>query len=99
MPSSVSGTAPVGSFPGGKTENGLYDLVGNVFEWTADRFERYPAAEGVAPAAPPPGNNRVIRGGAFNSYEPEHTDPALRFPSDAEAHTHGVGFRCAGDPQ
>lgn len=92
------GTAPVGSFPGGKTQWGLYDLVGNVFEWTADRFERYPAAEGLAPPAPPPGNNRVIRGGAFNSYEPEHTDPALRFPNDAEAHTHGIGFRCAADP-
>jgi formylglycine-generating enzyme required for sulfatase activity len=91
------GTAPVGSFPGGKTENGLFDLVGNVFEWTADRFERYPTADGEA-APPVPGNNRVIRGGGFNSFEPEHTDPALRFPSDADAHTHGIGFRCAADP-
>ncbi|MDC0667310.1 bifunctional serine/threonine-protein kinase/formylglycine-generating enzyme family protein [Nannocystis radixulma] len=92
------GTAPVGSFPGGKTENGLFDLVGNVFEWTADRFERYPTTEGEPPP-PMPGNNRVIRGGAFNSSEPEHTDPALRFPNDADAHTHGIGFRCAGDPR
>ncbi|MFY0541676.1 SUMF1/EgtB/PvdO family nonheme iron enzyme [Nannocystis pusilla] len=69
-----------------------------MFEWTADRFERYPTAEGE-PAPPMPGNNRVIRGGAFNSSEPEHTDPALRFPNDADAHTHGIGFRCAADPR
>jgi formylglycine-generating enzyme required for sulfatase activity len=41
----------------------------------------------------------VIRGGAFNSFEPEHTDPALRLPYDADAHTHGIGFRCAADPR
>jgi formylglycine-generating enzyme required for sulfatase activity len=92
------GTAPVGSAPAGRTQAGLYDLVGNVFEWTAEPFQPYPKAEGeAAPAAI--GNNRVIRGGAFNSFEPEHTDPALRLPYDADAYTHGIGFRCAADPR
>jgi formylglycine-generating enzyme required for sulfatase activity/serine/threonine protein kinase len=92
------GTSPVGSYSEGRTEAGLYDMVGNVFEWTADRFMAYPASEND----PPPtaqGNTRVIRGGAFNSFEPEHTDPALRLPYDADAHTHGIGFRCAADPR
>jgi formylglycine-generating enzyme required for sulfatase activity len=93
-----AGTSPVGSFSQGRTEAGLYDMVGNVFEWTADRFMSYPKSEND----PPPtaqGNTRVIRGGAFNSFEPEHTDPALRLPYDADAHTHGIGFRCAADPR
>ncbi len=92
------GTAPVGSFPDGRTEAGLFDVVGNVFEWTADPFRPYPKSEGED-APPAITNNRVIRGGAFNSFEPEHTDPALRLPYDADAHTHGIGFRCAADPR
>ena len=91
------GTAPIGSFPEGRTQAGLFDITGNVFEWTADPFRAYPQP-GVE--APPEEltNNRVIRGGAFNSFEPEHTDPALRLPYDADAYTHGIGFRCAADP-
>ncbi|MEZ4452057.1 MAG: bifunctional serine/threonine-protein kinase/formylglycine-generating enzyme family protein [Nannocystaceae bacterium] len=92
-----AGTAPVGSFPRGVTEHGLLDMVGNLFEWTADPFAPFPSKEGV-PAKSVPTNNRVIRGGAFNSAEPEHADPALRYPLDADAHSHGVGFRCAMTP-
>ncbi len=98
------GTAPVGSFPEGKTQAGLLDMTGNVFEWTADEFHPYPKKgaepelEPDASAKPVPTNNRVIRGGAFNSFMPDFTDPALRFPLDASAHSHGVGFRCAKAP-
>ncbi|MCA9656405.1 MAG: SUMF1/EgtB/PvdO family nonheme iron enzyme [Myxococcales bacterium] len=95
------GTAPVGSFPAGRTQWGLDDIAGNVFEWTADPFRLYPGAE---PA--PEGDDsdsraarRVIRGGAFNSFLPDHADPALRFPQAEGAHTHGIGFRCAADPR
>ena len=91
-------TAPVGSFPKGTTERGLLDMTGNVFEWTDDPFLPYPNREG-APPDMVPDMNRVIRGGAFNSVEPEHADPALRYPMDASAHSHGIGFRCAAAPK
>jgi formylglycine-generating enzyme required for sulfatase activity/serine/threonine protein kinase len=90
------GTAPVGSFPAGKTQAGLLDMVGNVFEWTADDFRPYPGAPADTPA---PAGMKVIRGGAFNSSQAEHAEPALRFPQDATAHVHAVGFRCAADPR
>ena len=91
-------TAAVGSFPKGTTERGLLDMTGNVFEWTDDPFLPYPNQEGEPPEMVPD-MNRVIRGGAFNSVEPEHTDPALRYPMDASAHSHGIGFRCAAAPK
>ena len=89
------GTAPVGSFAKGKTQAGLLDMVGNVFEWTADDFKPYPGAPEGTPA---PVGMKVIRGGAFNSSQKEHAEPALRFPQDATAHVHAVGFRCAAEP-
>ena len=88
-----AGTAPVGSFPAGKTQAGLLDMVGNVFEWTADDFKPYPDAPADAP--PAPAGAKVMRGGGFNSSFAEHAEPALRFPQDAAAHVHAVGFRCA----
>ncbi|HRI08757.1 MAG TPA: SUMF1/EgtB/PvdO family nonheme iron enzyme, partial [Nannocystaceae bacterium] len=88
-------TAPVGSFPAGKTQAGLLDMIGNVFEWTADPFAPYPGSE----TATPEGENRVIRGGAFNSTEIEFTNPALRYAASVDTHSHGIGFRCATEPK
>jgi formylglycine-generating enzyme required for sulfatase activity/serine/threonine protein kinase len=88
-----AGTAPVGSFPAGKTEAGLLDMVGNVFEWTADAAVPYPGAPPEATTRLTPG--KVMRGGAFNSSQREHAEPALRFGQDPTAHIHAVGFRCA----
>lgn len=90
------GTSPVGRFAAGRTQWGLDDMAGNVFEWTADRYQPYPGAPEAAQLDDEAvEGRRVIRGGAFNSTLPDHADPALRFPQDETAHTHGIGFRCA----
>jgi formylglycine-generating enzyme required for sulfatase activity/transposase-like protein len=93
-----AGSAPVGSFPLGSSEEGVMDLIGNVFEWTAGGLYPYGRQARVNPRGPSEADSYVIRGGSFNSGLTEFSDPALRFAMPAEARSHAVGFRCAGDP-
>jgi formylglycine-generating enzyme required for sulfatase activity len=89
------GTAPVGSFPDGKTKYGAFDVVGNVWEWTADWFETYKADEQVNPKGAPAGERKAIRGGGWNGGVALWLDPAFRYHQLATATAPGIGFRCA----
>lgn len=92
-----SGSAPVGSFPLGATREGVMDLMGNVFEWTAGGFYAYDKQARTNPTGPATADSYVIRGGNFNSGIAAFSNPALRFAMHAESYSHGVGFRCAAD--
>lgn len=87
--------APVGSFPEGRTKDGIDDLAGNAQEWVADWFApEYPAASAVNPKGPDAGDLRVVRGGSYM-----HARPWLRGAA-RERHLPGtrlpwLGFRCA----
>jgi formylglycine-generating enzyme required for sulfatase activity/transposase-like protein len=89
-----TGTAPVASFPAGATRDGIYDLFGNVAEWTATIVDF-----GEARAAAPTAGTYVVRGGSFSSGLDGDRRPALRVYLGAEAHGRGVGFRCTFDPE
>jgi formylglycine-generating enzyme required for sulfatase activity len=86
-----TGTAPVGSFPGGATPEGIVDLIGNVAEWTSGRVEVYDSAPGEAAVAA----SHVVRGGAFTSSLAALAPPALRRYLRAGERDRGVGFRCS----
>lgn len=91
-------TAPVGSFPKGRSRYGIEDVVGNVWEWVADWHADYPKEPGAAlvdPKGPEQGTERVIRGGSWNGAERSWVRPTFRYSAAPEGRSHGWGFRCA----
>ena len=85
------GPARVGSFPRGSTPQGVADLIGNVWEWTASHAAAYPG--GTAPLRSSP-NDFVIRGGAFNT--PDSIADATRrgYVPAMSTDLASTGFRC-----
>ncbi len=88
-------TAPVGSFPAGKSRYGIQDVVGNVWEWVKDWYAPYTADERTDPRGPESGKERVIRGGAWNGAMAAWVRPTFRYHDAQTKRSHGIGFRCA----
>lgn len=85
-------TAPVGSY--GANGFGVHDMIGNVWEWTADCWnERYDGAPADG-SAWQSGNctRRVVRGGSW-SYKPQGVRSASRSGDSATARIFSSGFR------
>ncbi|MBV8860107.1 MAG: SUMF1/EgtB/PvdO family nonheme iron enzyme [Acidobacteria bacterium] len=61
-----TGVAPVGSYPLGRTPQGLDDMIGNVWEWTASEASMYKGNDRTVLKDEDRGK-LVIRGGAFNN--------------------------------
>lgn len=82
-------TSPVKSFP--PNEFGLYDMIGNVWEWTSDLYTgNYNSA---------PGEMRVTKGGSFlcaSNYCSNYR-PSARQGSSIDSGTSNIGFRVVRD--
>lgn len=82
-------TSMVSMHEDGRTPEGIYDLAGNVFEWTADPFAPYQFKRQVQTDEP----RRAVRGGAYDSRASALSTTARRglFPETQAAN---LGFRC-----
>ena len=58
---------------------GLHDMLGNVWEWTADRYGQYPSGAATDPVGSESGPSRVIRGGHWGSI-PSYVRLGARVP-------------------
>lgn len=92
------GPAPVMSFSANSF--GLYDMGGNVSQWTADCWhDNYIRAPRDAQAWVNPGcNRRVIRGGSWGS-APDMVRSAYRQGASADVRSARVGFRVVRELQ
>lgn len=78
-------TCPVGAFP--PNAFGLHNMIGNVWEWTADE------------AAGGPGT-RVLKGGSYLCHASycRRYRPAARSSAEIDSSMANSGFRCVADP-
>lgn len=90
----IATARPVGSYPEGKSQEGILDLIGNVWEWTSSKISAYPGNPN--PIKPSYKNKTVVRGCDFECEKKtmkqkpsattrQFTDPSNRQPI--------IGFR------
>jgi formylglycine-generating enzyme len=93
-------TARIGSRPGGASPFGVLDMVGNVWEWVSDYYDRdyYTRAPNVDPQGPEEGKFRVMRGGGFTDFPHDGIDPlrvSNRYSYVPQVRFERLGVRCA----
>ena len=71
---------------------GLYDMVGNVWEWVQDIYGPYPGGSVTDPEGPAVGSLRVLRGGGWSN-RTRHCRTSSRSNDDPDFGYVNVGFR------
>lgn len=97
---SYYGIAPVASFVA--TEKGIFDLAGNVAEWTSSYYaeDSYDLIGNTDPQGPNHGEMRVTRGGSWLSSDQTGVSEAAvwyRGKLTPETSTNFTGFRCVSN--
>jgi len=76
----IGRTTPVGTYPKGRTQDGLYDMAGNIWEWSSEKFGDDSA-------------ERVLRGGSWYR-GPVFLRASCRDWNHVWDRNGSIGFRC-----
>ncbi len=89
------GTCPADAFP--PNDFGLFNVTGNVWEWTADWFDVSQEASTPDPTGPADGELKALKGGSFLCHARycARYCPAARMALTPDSGASNVGFRCA----
>ena len=93
----VGETTPVGSYKSGKSPYGLYDIAGNVWEWTSSLYQAYPYDAKDGREDLNASDIRVLRGGTWYVND-IYVRSAFRFWGSPSFANYYIGFRCARSP-
>ncbi len=76
---------------------GLYDMIGNVMEWTADFYaeDYYINSPLQDPVGPDDGEEKVLRGGACSWASAQGMRVSIRSAKEIDSWSDVVGLRCA----
>jgi formylglycine-generating enzyme required for sulfatase activity len=77
---------------------GLFDILGDVWQWTADWYGPYPPGAQSDPFGAVSGQFRALRGGSWSN-NPENVRVSLRLKGVPGSSNGGIGLRCVGESQ
>jgi formylglycine-generating enzyme required for sulfatase activity len=100
-PANVASKGPVeaGRYP--PNGYGVFDMTGNVWEWTHDWYERnyYSISPLENPQGPDKGTVKVFRGAGWIDVDERNWMPSFRNYADPLERAPTLGFRCAESPR
>jgi sulfatase modifying factor 1 len=87
------GTRPTGTYP--PNAFGLYDMIGNVWEWVSDWYaaDYYGGGDMRDPRGPDSGNMRIVRGGSWVNDDPSMLRCGYRHKVPPDTYAYSLGFR------